>query len=219
MTCCFGTLNSHRVDTTKVQLSFQIPAPQKLDAQNVPYMKFEDSKPLSTKDIGNASTMTSEEIQAALIALKGKISYERIERYVFNSDYCPKDIQSRYIDVVAREVYKRDIIKNRGAFDHDGLRIKRWPPKKKHWEAIIRYLGTLIVERDEPYQQSEVLAIINYFLPSGGSGNHGGVSPTVFVTNMVAMGILEREMGGSGIWRRRNTKHPMPLGAGILPNF
>ncbi|KAJ3285367.1 hypothetical protein HDU79_007368 [Rhizoclosmatium sp. JEL0117] len=155
--------------------------------------------------------------RCGLGTLNGTISYERTETFKFNPDVFPKDFESPYIENVARELYARNIIKNKGQISHDG-RLKKWPPKKKHWEAIIRYIGTLIQPREEPYEQSEILAVINYFAPDS-SKPVASVSPTVFVTNMVMMGILEREMGGSRLWRRVGTKHPMPLGKGIMPNF
>ncbi|KAI9334604.1 hypothetical protein BDR26DRAFT_866901 [Obelidium mucronatum] len=221
---CFHTQPSrddHTAVPTPQGLDVTQPSLLESDKLQVPTKTQEKHKPIDIATLANPKSMTTQEIQDALGSLNGTISYEKTERYVFNSDYCPKDIQSSWIDVIAREVYKRDIIKNKGQFDHDGMRIKKWPAKKKHWEAMIRYLGTLIEERsdDEMYEQSEVLAIISYFLPRETGRQANGVSATVFVTNMVAMGILEREMGGSRIWRRKGTKHPMPLGAGILPNF
>ncbi|ORY34540.1 hypothetical protein BCR33DRAFT_508592 [Rhizoclosmatium globosum] len=71
---------------------------------------------------------------------------------------CFQKILSPYIENVARELYARNIIKNKGQISHDG-RPQEMATKKKHWEAIIRYIATLIQPREEPYEQSEILVV------------------------------------------------------------
>ncbi|KAJ3230745.1 hypothetical protein HDU78_008113, partial [Chytriomyces hyalinus] len=108
-------------------------------------------------------------------------------------------------------------------FSKDGKRLVRMPTKKKNWEPVIRYIGTLVDPAALTLSQADILQIIVYFLPSSPlqtvSKGQQTAAPTVIVTNMVAMGILEREMGGVGLWRTKNRGHPMMLGKGILPNF
>ncbi|KAI9334605.1 hypothetical protein BDR26DRAFT_866902 [Obelidium mucronatum] len=134
----------------------------------------------------------------------------------------PSDFDSPYIDVLARELYRRDIIANKGEFHPDG-RLKTWPAKNKKWEAVIRYIGT-IIDPSRKLEQSEAMAIIQYFVPDG--TGKGPLSPTnnnpdvsSILRNLVDMGILEREAGGSLCWRTTNQGHPMLLGKGVIPRF
>ncbi|KAJ3077342.1 hypothetical protein HDU99_001196 [Rhizoclosmatium hyalinum] len=137
------------------------------------------------------------------------------EAYTFN---VPKDFDSPYIDVLARELYRRDIEANGGAFLPDG-RLKSWPKKKNKWEAVIRYIGTLI-DPSKKFEQAEVIDIIKYFVPASDKVHVNNLVDAISILrNLVDMQILEREGGGTVVWRTTDKGHPMPKGKGIIPRF
>ncbi|KAJ3121326.1 hypothetical protein HK100_012430 [Physocladia obscura] len=133
--------------------------------------------------------------------------------------YAPKDFDSPYIDVLARELYKREIIENGGSFYTDG-KLKAWPKKKSKWEAVIRYIGTLI-DPTRQFEQAEVMMIISFFLPLPNPkvDPSAKVDASLVLRNLVDMGVLAREAGGSMVWRTTDKGHPMMLGKGVLPRF
>ncbi|ORY37198.1 hypothetical protein BCR33DRAFT_721562 [Rhizoclosmatium globosum] len=123
------------------------------------------------------------------------------ELYAFK---VPKDFDSPYIDILARELYRRDIEANGGAFLPDG-RLKAWPKKKNKWEA---------------FEQAEVIDVIKYFVPASDKVNvHNTPDAISILRNLVDMQILEREGGGTIVWRTTDKGHPMPIGKGIIPRF
>ncbi|KAJ3409350.1 hypothetical protein HDU80_001369, partial [Chytriomyces hyalinus] len=190
-----------------------------LEAKTSAYDPPSDIK-IDINSLPSAKQMSTKELDAALRQLNGVISHERTELFTFN---VPKDFESPHVDQIARDVYKRNIMANGGQFSKDGKQLVRMPTKKKNWEPVIRYIGTLVDPAALTLSQADILQIIVYFLPSSPlqtvSKGQQTAAPTVIVTNMVAMGILEREMGGVGLWRTKNRGHPMMLGKGILPNF
>ncbi|KAJ3241423.1 hypothetical protein HDU81_000472 [Chytriomyces hyalinus] len=217
MFCCFSSATSPKQPPTN-QIHLQLDERDLESKTNSPYDPPSDIK-VDIKSLPSAKQMSTEELDNTLRQLQGTISHERTELFTFN---VPKDFESPHVDQIAREVYKRSIIANGGQFSKDGKRLVRMPTKKKNWEPVIRYIGTL-VDPAKTLSQADILHIIVYFLPSSPlqtvSKGQQTAAPTVVVTNMVAMGILEREMGGVGLWRTKNRGHPMLLGKGILPNF
>ncbi|KAI8613098.1 hypothetical protein BC830DRAFT_1170539 [Chytriomyces sp. MP71] len=175
--------------------------------------------PVDILSLPSAKDLSDAELSEALKALNGLVSFERTVAFSFQ---VPKDFECSYVDAAARELYRRAIIAGKGMFSVDGTRLERLPTKKKQLEPVIRYIGTLI-EPGKTHTQESLLQVINYFLPAKKASDTRsigtGIAPTVAVTNLVAMGIMEREMGGSGLWRTTNRGHPMLLGKGILPNY
>ncbi|KAJ3031099.1 UNVERIFIED_CONTAM: hypothetical protein HDU68_006478 [Siphonaria sp. JEL0065] len=169
-------------------------------------------------DLATIATIETAELESILANHDPNSENNTItETYKFNT---PKDFDSPYIDVLARELYRRDIITNKGSFYEDG-RLKTWPAKQSKWEAVIRYIGTLI-DPSRKLEQSEVMAVIRYFVPA----NLGTLSPTnnapdasMILRNLVDMGILEREAGGVLCWRTVDRGHPKAIGQGIIPRF
>ncbi|KAJ3122237.1 hypothetical protein HK100_012073 [Physocladia obscura] len=118
-------------------------------------------------------------------------TYQTLPPNPYTERALSQDFATPYIDVIARELYKREIIAGGGSFHPDG-KLKAWPPKKAKWEAVIRYIGTLI-DPSKKIEQEEVLVTITLFLPET---NLNGGTPLV-LRNLVDMEILEREGGGS----------------------
>ncbi|KAJ3241422.1 hypothetical protein HDU81_000471, partial [Chytriomyces hyalinus] len=87
---------------------------------------------------------------------------EPTETYTFA---VPKDFESPYIDVIARELYARNIISNGGTFFPDG-RLKTWPTRQKNWDAVLHYIGTLI-DPSARFEQPQVMNTIDYVLKGG----------------------------------------------------
>ncbi|KAJ3253590.1 hypothetical protein HDU77_004498 [Chytriomyces hyalinus] len=216
MFCCFSSASSKQVPRNQIHLQLD---ERDLDPKTSAYDPPSDIK-IDINSLPSAKQMSTKELDTALRQLNGVISHERTELFTFN---VPKDFESPHVDQIAREIYKRNIIANGGQFSKDGKRLVRMPTKKKNWEPVIRYIGTLVDPAALTLSQADILQIIVYFLPSSPlqtvSKGQQTAAPTVIVTNMVAMGILEREMGGVGLWRTKNRGHPMMLGKGILPNF
>ncbi|KAJ3121327.1 hypothetical protein HK100_012431 [Physocladia obscura] len=208
---CVQSKEKHQQSAAKIVADVAFSEPEVPDNKTVQL----DVLPLPPITEMNAKTMSKEQLKTALSAFDGNLaSIKRVERFEF---FALKDFQSPFEDVVARELYRRNIIANKGEFTRNGT-LRKLPSKKKHWEAVIRYIGTLI-DPAKMWTQVDVLEIIKYFLPKSKEGGMNQISHTVLVTNLVAMNILEREMGGHGMWRTVGKGHPMPLGKGILPNF
>ncbi|KAI8611288.1 hypothetical protein BC830DRAFT_1141830 [Chytriomyces sp. MP71] len=103
----------------------------------------------------------------------------------------PDPIVSPMVDVIAREYYARHIRSNKGRIDTFG-RITHWPPSRKNWEPVMRYLATFVVPESN-HQQAVVLDIIKYVTTVE--------NETMILRNLVNMRVLERESCLSEVWR------------------
>ncbi|KAJ3400052.1 hypothetical protein HDU80_007318 [Chytriomyces hyalinus] len=120
----------------------------------------------------------------------------------------PKDFESPYVDVIARELYARNIVSNGGILLPDG-RLKTWPTSQKNWDAVLHYIGTLI-DPNARFEQPQVMNTIEYVL-KGASAKSPRPDSSSVLRNLVDMGILEREDGSSRVWRTLDRGYPMSL--------
>ncbi|ORY29476.1 hypothetical protein BCR33DRAFT_724720, partial [Rhizoclosmatium globosum] len=119
-------------------------------------------------------------------------------------------IETPLIDVIARQVYSRQITVHGGKVESNG-KVAIWATGRKAFEPLVRLVGVLLPVGTR-VNQAWLVKLLPSMLPGPDQSDPFKVDVVVIVRNLVDMDVVRRSVDDDGeVWIERTTNegHPM----------